>query len=135
MHNELMTLEHQWKKLNFCIYSCWSRCFSNLNAKDKLQGSMNILTMKNSGLPAVSRKQCFMSKNILLRLTTFFISLFNCTHSVWKSHKKSHSTLRAKRATFWVVDKSSLKMPKNGKFANLKLAVKQCYQTRQFGKF
>ena len=34
-------------------------------------------------------------------------------HSGWKSQKKSHSTLRAKRATFsfWV-DKSSLKMPK-----------------------
>ena len=34
-------------------------------------------------------------------------------HSVWKSQKKSHSTLRAKRAmfTFWV-DKSSSKMPK-----------------------
>ena len=34
-------------------------------------------------------------------------------HSVWKSEKKSHSTMRAKRATFtfWV-DKSSLKMPK-----------------------
>ena len=35
------------------------------------------------------------------------------THSVWKSSKKSHSTLRAKRATFtfWV-DKSWLKIPK-----------------------
>ena len=34
-------------------------------------------------------------------------------HGVWKSQKKSHSTLRAKRAmfTFWV-DKSYLKMPK-----------------------
>ena len=34
-------------------------------------------------------------------------------HCVWKSQKKSHSTLRAKRATFtfWV-DKSSLKMSK-----------------------
>ena len=38
-------------------------------------------------------------------------------HSVWKSQKKSHSTLRAKQATFtfWV-DKSSLKMPKNSQF-------------------
>ena len=34
-------------------------------------------------------------------------------HGVWESQKKSHSTLRAKRATFtfWV-DKSLLKMPK-----------------------
>ena len=39
------------------------------------------------------------------------------THSVWKSPQKSHSTLRAKRATFtfWV-DKSSLKNAKNGQF-------------------
>ena len=40
-------------------------------------------------------------------------SRFSENHGVWKSQKKSHSTLRAKRAmfTFWV-DKSSLKMPK-----------------------
>ena len=38
-------------------------------------------------------------------------------HGVWKSQEKSHSTLRAKRATFtfWV-DKSSLKMPKMVQF-------------------
>ena len=43
---------------------------------------------------------------------------FFLLHSVWKSPKKSHSTLRAKRATFtfWV-DQSLLKMPK---MANLK---------------
>ena len=35
------------------------------------------------------------------------------SHSVSKSQKKSHSTLRAKRALFsFKVDKSSLKMPK-----------------------
>ena len=34
------------------------------------------------------------------------------SHSVSKSQKKSHSTLRAKRASFsFKVDKSSLKMP------------------------
>ena len=47
-------------------------------------------------------------------------------HGVWKLQKKSHSTLRAKRATF----------TKNGQFwwffENLKLAVKQCYQTGHF---
>ena len=34
-------------------------------------------------------------------------------HVAWKSQKKSHSTLRAKRAmlTFWM-EKSKLKMPK-----------------------
>ena len=40
-------------------------------------------------------------------------------HSVWKSQKKSHSTLRAKRATFtfWV-DNSSSKMPKMVNFGD-----------------
>ena len=38
---------------------------------------------------------------------------FALKHIVWKSQKKSHSTLRAKRAMFTLrVDKSSLKMPK-----------------------
>ena len=40
-------------------------------------------------------------------------------HSVWKSQKKSHSTLRAKRATFtfWV-EKSSSKLPKMVNFGD-----------------
>ena len=46
-------------------------------------------------------------------------------HCVWKSHKKSHSTSRVnilseKNGPFWRI------------FENLKLAVKQCYQTGQF---
>ena len=53
-------------------------------------------------------------------------------HTVWKWQKKSHSTSRAKRATFtfWEA-KSSLKIPKMVVFENLKLLVKQCYQTGQ----
>ena len=46
-----------------------------------------------------------------------FPSIKTIQHSVWKSPKMSHSTLRARRATFtfWV-DKSSLKMPKMANF-------------------
>ena len=42
-----------------------------------------------------------------------FLGLLRHIQGVWKSQKKSHSTLRAKRATFtfWA-DKSWLKMPK-----------------------
>ena len=42
------------------------------------------------------------------------VGLFQFQHDVCKSQKKSHSTLRGKRATltFLVLDKSSLKMPK-----------------------
>ena len=54
-------------------------------------------------------------------------------HGVWKSEKKSHSILRA---FTYFVDKSSLKSAKNSPFwrffENLKLAVKQSYQTCQF---
>mgnify|MGYP006903934288 FL=1 len=54
------------------------------------------------------------SENILSKWKTGkFRTIFSNVHGVWKSQKKSHSTLRAKRATFrfWV-DKSWLKMPK-----------------------
>ena len=62
------------------------------------------------------------------RFKKFTISGNQVRHNVWKSLKKSHSTLRAKRATFtYWVDKSSSKMPKNGQFwrlfENLKFAV------------
>ena len=48
-------------------------------------------------------------------------------HSVWKSQKKSHSTLRAKRATFtfWL-DKSSLKNAKNGQLATFWKSENSC---------
>ena len=55
--------------------------------------------------------------------------------SVWKSHKKSHSTLRAKRATFtFEVDKSWLKMPKIIKYSKfLKIwSLRSNSVTREF---
>ena len=48
-------------------------------------------------------------------------------HSVWKSQKKSYSTLRAKRATFTSTKSGEFRRV----FENLKLAVKQCYQICQ----
>ena len=74
-----------------------------------------------------------------LSLTLSSIALFlPKSFTVFESRpKKSHSTLRAERATFtfWV-DKSWLKMPQNGSFwrvfENLKLVVKQCYQIGHF---
>ena len=56
----------------------------------------------------------FATKAILLMSQLSQIKFFfTQKHGVWKSQKKSHSTLRVKRATFtfWV-DKSWLKMPK-----------------------
>ena len=58
--------------------------------------------------------QCIYNRNVVKRKKkTFLIDVLNFAvrikdeHGVWKSQKKSHSTLRAKRATFtfWV-DKS-----------------------------
>ena len=55
-------------------------------------------------------------------------------YSLWKSPKKSHSILRAKRATFifWMENTSMSKMVNLGSFENLQLVVKQCYQIGQF---
>ena len=60
---------------------------------------------------------------------SFISSFFGMQHGVWKSQKKYHSTLRAKRATFtfWV-DKSSLKMPKIVHFGDF-LKAEVCGQT------
>ena len=54
------------------------------------------------------------------------------SHGIWKSQKKSHSTLRAKRATFTKVHH---KMPKMvhfwQPFKSRNFDVKQCYQTNR----
>ena len=59
------------------------------------------------------------------------------THSVWKSQKKSHSTIASEASYVYIL--SGHKFIKNGTngsfwrvFENLKLAVKQYYQTGQF---
>ena len=58
-------------------------------------------------------------------------------HSVWKSQKKSHSTFASEASYVYILRGQKLiKNAKNGPFwrvfENLKLAVKQCYQTGQF---
>ena len=68
---------------------------------------------------------------MLGELIAFRMRCFAC---VWKSLKKYHSTLRAKRATFTILRRQ--KLTKNAKkwqgFEKQKLAVKQSYQTCQF---
>ena len=53
-------------------------------------------------------------------------------HSGWKSLKKSPSTLRAKQAKFTFLIKNTKIGLFWWVFENLKLALKQCYQTGQF---
>ena len=85
-------------------------------------------------------KKCFFEIECLGKLLYFIIILKRGNdkeHSVWKSQKKSHSKLRVKRATFYILSgQKFIKNAKNGPFwrvfENLKLAVKQCYQTGQF---
>ena len=57
-------------------------------------------------------------------------TVYMSVHGVWKSQKKSHSTLRAKRATFtfWE-DKSSLKNAKNGPICSSFWKPEACGQT------
>ena len=54
-------------------------------------------------------------------------------HCVWKSKKMSHSTLRAKRATFTFI-KNAQNRQFCWLFEKLKLGVKQCYQSGHFWK-
>ena len=81
-------------------------------------------------------RQCSVKNKIIYFLPEYSKETLR-VHGVWKSQKKSHSTLPAKRATFTFL--SGQKLIKNAKndpfwrvFENLKLAVKQCYQTGQF---
>ena len=107
-----------------------------------------ILTLDASRL-SIARSETFMSNVIRLNKwqshsdffpTKKFWLIFKWngrkTHGVWKSQKKAHSTLRAKRATSTFVGQKFIKNAKNGStwrvLENLKLAVKQCYQTGQF---
>ena len=72
--------------------------------------------------------KCRRNWNINITLTAFSQCL--------KISEKSHSTLRAKRATF-TIDKTSLKMPKMAtlaSFETLNLAVKQCFKSGQIGQ-
>ena len=73
----------------------------------------------------------FLIKNLQPYVRCYFVLVSICffKHIVWKSPKKSHSTLRAKRATytFWEV-KSSLKMPKMFHFGEF-LKTEACSQT------
>ena len=110
----------------------------------------NLLTAHRSG-QRVAKKCQKLEESLILympdRLKTIWpskqIEKRETTHCVWNSLKKSHWTLRAKRATFtfWV-DKSSSNMSKwsisighiltSLVFQNFKLPVKQYYQTGQF---
>ena len=83
-----------------------------------------IVTINLSRYRTISYYKCYLSPfNTRAKRAK---SMFDSFHGVRKSQKKSHSTLRAKRATFkfWV-DKSSLKNAKNDPiwrvFENLKL--------------
>ena len=98
------------RQVNYKTFISWKVCG---NPKNRTCGHP-----KN---PRIQRKLCGL----------FHVANSSLNHSVWKSLKMSHSTLRA-TFTFWV-DKSLLKMPKIVKFGgncqNLKI------QIRHFGWF
>ena len=67
--------------------------------------TLRLLGLRSTFVPESFKKSSYLIRNRLM------------THGVWKSQKKPHSTLRAKRTTFtfWV-DKSLLKMVQFGEF-------------------
>ena len=75
-------------------------------------------------LSSFNRRWMSWSKSMFASWSKFWKKIRFQYHSVWKSLKKSHSILRAKRATFtfWVA-KSSLKMQKMVNFDYLLLKV------------
>ena len=122
------SLIHTW-------WSCFWPCFDSLDTKlndSQVQAiedwkmsishiSITKLLLRSnfsSALPHLwcSSALCFALYTRFLATLAFFTMNFLTQesiiiHSVWKSQKKSLSTLRAKRSTIWVV-KSSQKMPK-----------------------
>ena len=74
--------------------------------------STSLISMRRLWEERVSSRSC--RHEVVSPIPGFTLFLL---HGVWKSQKKSHSTLRAKRATFtfWL-DKSWLKMPKMVQF-------------------
>ena len=85
----------------YCHYNQWNYPFIILS-----KGGQKVVIpshKRKSGFQSlVVKKGCGRTKSVWQQ------KMFR--HSVWKSQKKSHSTLRTKRATF--TNKSSLKMPK-----------------------
>ena len=78
-----------------------------------------------------SNNDVFWVKERSFHLIIFL--LFTPKHGVWKSQKKSHSTLCEASYVYILSGQKLIKKAKNGQFwrvfENLKLAVKQCYQT------
>ena len=109
-----------------------------INLDNNPKGKQRIGTAKSTKTPS----NMFLSLRLILSSLNLGSLLwsFQCTFSTTvfeNSSKKSHWTLRAKRAKFTIwVDKKFIKNAKNGwfgrVFGNLKFAVIQCYQTGHF---
>ena len=78
-----------------------------IHAIQNILGQISHQSQKRAG------NYIFKKDFLLISKSVWKLTEMSQNHGVWKSQKKSHSTMRAKRATFtfWV-DKSLLKMPK-----------------------
>ena len=96
----------------------------------KTEGRRKCTTHTNGSLRKLTKCHFLQEQKLDLGHQKWtFWRLVHHVHSVWKSQKKSHSTLRAKWATFtFLVDKSSLEMPKMLNFASF-WKPKACGQT------
>ena len=107
------SIEDLWKSLvSFCFLPSYASCLLYLSIFCLLyyRAYTVILEVVYS---CGSRLMLAICRDFCVTLHFLLLSKQRKMHSVWKSQKKSHSILRAKRATytFWV-DKIELEMPK-----------------------
>ena len=108
----LLTIVILFYALEQCGKILKGRQGRNLNKRsDKQRKTSNLDTIHEQHVSPSFHSSLHHLGSLRSRKKSHFTCILE--HSVWKSQKKSHSTLRAKRVTFtfWV-DKSSLEMPK-----------------------
>ena len=99
------TYKSEDKKMKEIFLGAFSRLFSSLFYTLKTLPSRRFLrTQKEGEFMTLEHKRIeagdnWLEKRMITSLAAFHYNSWG-PHSVWKSQKKSHSTLRAKRATF-----------------------------------
>ena len=120
----LLTIVILFYALEQCGKILKGRQGRNLNKRsDKQRKTSNLDTIHEQHVSPSFHSSLHHLGSLRSRKKSHFTCILE--HSVWKSQKKSHSKLRAKRATITCL--------------NLKLTVKQCYQnfvlTKLFGTY
>ena len=121
MRAYLTTIHNPFRILCILSEAVWASCYLRDTTATPIQVQSGTISKSQIIFPRYKDTICnysdFPKVAPMAGLWNFYdyqaTICFPVVHSVWKSQKKSHSTLRAKRATFtfWV-HKNWLKMPK-----------------------